>query len=125
MMKPSMFLSLAAPLNKPVSKEFILKAIEEGRPVAHPMLYIEVPDEWKDGDLSSGEAQVSTHEGRNRCLAVMDLVGDDPIPVDILLRSPHREWRARNINQEIKNKLNLGIIPERSSFMKDGPIFTA
>lgn len=115
MMKPSIFLKLAAYL--PVGdreRENIEKMKahhKSGGAFGSPTLDIAVPNEWRDGDLSV-LGTVIGHEGRHRMNAQMELNGDVPVETHIFLKSRNSEWRARVITPEVKQKINSGLYVE-------------
>ena len=80
LMRPSVFLKLAAPLNMPHSEK--LEAyIAQGGAIASPMLIVDIPEAWEQGDFQP-LAQVTDHEGRNRASVILKLEGDEPIEFD-------------------------------------------
>lgn len=120
MMRPSVFLSLAAPLEDERSQSIeklsqVISKGEEG--IGNPTLYITVPDEWREGDTST-PGQTSGHEGRHRMLVIQRLRNkegsdpDAPVEVHILLSSPHYEWRNKHFNKEVISSLNNGVRSE-------------
>ena len=78
MMKPSTFLKLALPLNKPISVDHIAQHIKNGGSLGAPFLDVSIPPKWEEGDMSE-PARVSGHEGRNRMLAIQQVEGDDSL----------------------------------------------
>jgi hypothetical protein len=124
LMKPSMFLKLAAPLTKGQSVDFFKERIKNKEGIGSPMLYITVPVEWKSENFDSGTPRVDGHEGRNRMMAIKDVEGDDPVEVHIILQSARAEWRNRHITPKIKDELNKGANKESSGTLVDGPLFT-
>lgn len=123
-MQPSVFLKLAAPLREYTSKEDIKNHIEQGGSIGAPMLYITIPDEWLDRDYIK-PAKVTQHEGRNRCKAVLELEGDEPIETHLILDSYYQEIRNRHIKPEWLKQLNRVMIPEKSESIIRGPFFYA
>lgn len=117
MMKPSIFLKLAAPDDILSSKNGLKKYIEDGGKIASPMLYIDMPTEWLEGDFSKQSA-IDGHEGRNRMAALQELYGDTEIETHLFVR--YR--RSRHITEEILAKLNETLISETGVPMK-GPFF--
>jgi hypothetical protein len=121
-MTPSMFLALASPLNgEGKSTDFFKGVLQSGGYIAAPTLYILVPDAWRNGDLSE-EAKVSGHEGRNRMTAILNVEGNVPVEVHILLKSRNAEWRNRHITPEIMDRLSEDIINEVGVVIH-GPLF--
>jgi hypothetical protein len=118
LMEPSTFLSLAAPLQDPQSKEGLKKFLQGGGAIGAPFLDIQVPPEWDDGNLKQF-AKIQGHEGRNRMMAVTDLEGDAPIEVHLFFK----QYRARDITPEMLAKANSGLFAERSTTLIPGPLF--
>jgi len=117
MMKPSTFLKLAAPDNVLSSKNGLKQHIENGGKIASPMLYIDMPTEWLEGDFSKQSA-IDGHEGRNRMSAIKELYGDIEIETHLFVR--YR--RNRHITDEILARLNGALITETGEPIK-GPFF--
>jgi hypothetical protein len=118
LMSPSTFLSLAAPLAEPESKEGLMKFLKDGGAIGSPFLDIGVPFEWDDGNFKQ-YAKISGHEGRNRMMAVMDLEGDSPIEVHLFFK----QYRAREITPEMITKANEGMFREQTTTLIPGPLF--
>lgn len=118
LMKPSVFLKLAAPLRSDSGK-FVTNHIKNGGAIGAPFLDFTVPQEWEDGDFSE-LAQISGHEGRNRMKAVLASEGDDPIEVHMFPMG----YRGRHITDEWIIHMNQWMYPERSKAMVKGPFFT-
>jgi hypothetical protein len=118
MMKPSIFIKLAAPLGQPHSAE-LEKYIADGGAIGAPFLDIAIPKEWDDGDFSK-VAQVSGHEGRNRMTAIKKLEGDTPVEVHLL---PRGGYRARDLTADFVKKLQQGMYAEGSTNLVSGPLF--
>jgi hypothetical protein len=120
LMKPSVFLKLAASAHEYISSTGLKKHIEDGGKVASPFLYISLPEEWDvDGVFDKNVPRVSGHEGRNRCKAILDLYGDQEIEVHLLYRNG---VRSRHITPDILHNLNLALINENGKMIK-GPFF--
>ena len=120
MMKPSTFLKLALPLNKPISVDHIAQHLKNGGSLGAPFLDFSIPPKWEEGDMSE-PARVSGHEGRNRMLAIQQVEGDDPVEVHIF---PKGGMRARDLTPEIVSKLRSGMMnQERSNFIR-GDLFS-
>lgn len=119
LMKPSMFLKLATKLEMPVSVDYIEKHLKDGGALGSPFLSVIIPPEWDDGDFSKF-AEVSSHEGRNRMMAIQKVEGDEPVEVHIF---PRNGLRARDLTPEFVKALNRGLVAERSSDVVSGPIF--
>lgn len=122
MMKPSIFLKLAAPLSRDITKsaDHIKSELEGGGAIASPFLKVEVPDSWFFKNDISGVAEIVGHEGRNRMYAVLELYGDIPIEVHLFF---YGEIRNRHITKEWIESLNGRLIPERGSSAISGPFF--
>ena len=116
-MRPSTFISLAAPLGHAHSAE-LQKYIAGGGAIGAPFLQIAIPAEWDDGDFKQ-PAQVAGHEGRNRMMAIQQVEGDEPIEVHLF----PRQYRARDMTPEFRQALNRGLVAEKSSTFIPGPLF--
>ncbi len=119
MMKPSTFLQLALPLNKPISVDHIAKHLKDGGSLGAPFLDVSIPPEWEEGDISS-PAKVTGHEGRNRMLAIQQVEGDDPVEVHIF---PKGGMRARDLTPEIVNGLRNGMMNQEKTRFIRGDLF--
>lgn len=107
LMKPSVFLSLAAHLPSPTSVDYIVQHIENGGALGSPFLIIDIPEQWFEGDFTGlNYARVVGHEGRNRMLAIQKLEGDEPCEVHIF---GYGEIRARHFTPEIIEQLELAM----------------
>jgi hypothetical protein len=118
LMEPSTFLSLAAPLTEPVSKEGLMQHLKSGGAIGSPFLDINVPPEWDDGNFKQ-YAKIRGHEGRNRMMAVMDLEGDAPIEVHLFFK----QYRRREVTDQMIAKANEGMIREQTTTLIPGPLF--
>lgn len=111
LMKPSIFLKLAYPLecrnNFPIGFEFIIDHINKDRPIATPYLCI-----IKLGD---GDFQIEGHEGGHRTIVIKKKYGD--IPSKVLLIFENFKF-----DNKILNEVNKGAISERDIFI-EGPLF--
>lgn len=125
-MLPSAFLKLAhyLPIDDSVEKKLaaMKQHNEQGGGFGAPMLYIIVPDEWRNGDFTN-HAYVQGHEGRHRMNAQMKIEDNKPVETHILLRGNNIEWRNRNINAEVIQRLNQSMESE-SGILYNGPFFT-
>mgnify|MGYP003347840076 CR=1 FL=1 len=118
LMRPSVFLKLAAPLNMPHSEK--LEAyIAQGGAIASPMLIVDIPEAWEQGDFQP-LAQVTDHEGRNRASVILKLEGDEPIEVHLF----PRYFRHRHITDQWIEALNRGLHVQRSQQVLRGPLFS-
>lgn len=107
LMKPSVFLSLAAHLQEPGSVDYIVKHLEDGGSLGAPFLIVDIPEEYFEGDFTGlNYSKVVGHEGRNRMLAIQKLEGDKPVEVHIF---GYGEIRARHMTPEIIEQLQLAM----------------
>jgi spore germination cell wall hydrolase CwlJ-like protein len=107
LMKPSVFLSLAAHLPSPTSVDYIVQHMEQGGALGSPFLIVDIPEQYFDGDFTGlNYAKVVGHEGRNRMLAIQKLEGDEPCEVHIF---GYGELRARHFTPEIIEQLQLAM----------------
>lgn len=124
-MKPSVFLKLAAPLDEVDQAKintFKDRELSNGG-FASPMLYIGIPNEWRDGDFST-PGHIVSHEGRHRMITQQEIYGDTPVETHIILRSRNLEWRGHHVTPEIMAALNKQLVSEMGKAMK-GPFFSA
>lgn len=106
LMKPSVFLSLAAPLDEPRSVPYIIKHLEQGGSLGSPYLTVDIPEQWYEGDFTNlSYARVTGHEGRNRMMAIQKLEGDKPVEMQIHLRGK----RGREISDEMMFQLQMAM----------------
>lgn len=121
LMKPSIFLKLAAPILEPTSKKDIKNHLSTGGSIGAPFLNIKIPQEWDSGDFSK-PAAVRNHEGRNRMLAILELEGDNPVEVHLI---PTGGLRHRDMTPSVIKSLNSILYPEGLSFKTiRGPYFS-
>ena len=107
LMKPSVFLSLAAHLAEPSSVDYIVQHLENGGALGAPFLIVDIPEKYFDGNFTGlNYAQVTSHEGRNRMLAIQKVEGDEPVEVHIF---PKGEVRARDITPDIIEQLQVAM----------------
>lgn len=107
LMKPSVFLSLAAHLPSPTSVDYIVQHMENGGALGSPFLIVDIPEQYFDGDFTGlNYAKVVGHEGRNRMLAIQKLEGDEPCEVHIF---GYGEIRKRHFTPEIIEQLQLAM----------------
>lgn len=118
-MRPSIFLRLAAPLDRSHMNAEVVKHMTGGGKIAPAMLYVKIPPEWEDGDFIP-EAEVAGHEGRNRMMNWIDIHGDEPVQVNIIATG---EFRRRDFTDEIIEELSKGMHGERGRFFVPGPLF--
>lgn len=107
LMKPSVFLSLAAHLPEPTSVDYIVQHMENGGALGSPFLIVDIPEKYFEGDFTGlNYAKVVGHEGRNRMLAIQKLEGDAPVEVHIF---GYGEIRKRHFTPEIIEQLQLAM----------------
>jgi hypothetical protein len=120
-MAPLTFLRMAHELTIDADTEqrvlSMAKYIKDGGPVGSPMLIIEIPGAWEDGDLSE-DAKISGHEGRHRMEAIIKAEGNAPVEVHLLFPG----LRRRHITPEMIDSMNHSIYTERGQFII-GPWF--
>jgi hypothetical protein len=115
-MKPLVFLDLADKLRGGAQRiAAIANKIEEGAPIAPPFLTIMVPSNWRDADFSGVLPKIVGHDGRHRMRAVAQVFGPEPIPVNLFLKSPDRQWRGSNITPDVLDHLRKGMIEQDGS----------
>lgn len=120
LMKPSVFLKLAAPIGEPTSKTQIKQHIKQNGAVASPFLLVDIPDEWLYDDVYDKPAAIVGHEGRNRMLAIQEIDGDDPVEVHVFPVG----LRNRHLTEPILQALNTKLYPERvKTYALPGPFF--
>lgn len=118
LMAPSTFLSLAAPLHDPTSKDGLKKFMQDGGAIGSPFLTIKVPPEWDDGNFKQ-YAKIGGHEGRNRMRAILELEGNEPIEVHLFFS----QYRRRQVSDQMINKANEGMFREQTTTLIPGPLF--
>lgn len=107
LMRPSVFLSLAAHLSSPTSVDYIVQHMENGGALGSPFLIVDIPEKYFEGDFTGlNYAEVVGHEGRNRMLAIQKLEGDEPCEVHIF---GYGEIRARHFTPEIVEQLEVAM----------------
>ncbi len=107
LMKPSVFLSLAAHLPSPTSVDYIVQHMEKGGALGSPFLIVDIPEQYFDGDFTGlNYAKVVGHEGRNRMLAIQKLEGDEPCEVHIF---GYGEIRARHFTSDMIEQLQVAL----------------
>jgi GNAT superfamily N-acetyltransferase/pyrimidine deaminase RibD-like protein len=122
-MTPQMFLKLALPLDvQPSDQKTIdrLNQIKDTQGFGAPFLYIEIPEQWFDGDFSK-LARVSSHDGRHRMLSILASEGNDPVEVHLLLRNG---LRRRDLTDQMIERLQAGMISQTGAAVR-GPVFAA
>jgi len=107
LMKPSVFLSLAAHLSEPSSVDYIVQHMKDGGALGSPFLIVDIPEKYFEGDFTGlNFAKVVGHEGRNRMLAIQKVEGDEPCEVHIF---GYGELRKRHFTPEIIEQLQLAM----------------
>ena len=107
LMKPSVFLSLAAHLPSPTSVDYIVQHMEKGGALGSPFLIVDIPEEYFEGDFTGlNFAKVVGHEGRNRMLAIQKLEGDNPVEVHLF---GYGEIRARHFTKDMIEQLQVAL----------------
>ena len=107
LMKPSVFLSLAAHLPSPSSVDYIVQHMKDGGALGSPFLIVDIPEKYFEGDFTDlNYARVIGHEGRNRMLAIQKLEGDEPCEVHIF---GYGEIRRRHLTPDIIEQLQLAM----------------
>ena len=107
LMKPSVFLSLAAHLSEPSSVDYIVQHMKDGGALGSPFLIVDIPEKYFEGDFTGlNYAKVVGHEGRNRMIAIQKLEGDAPVEVHIF---GYGEIRKRHFTPEIIEQLQLAM----------------
>ena len=107
LMKPSVFLSLAAHLSEPSSVDYIVQHMKNGGALGSPFLIVDIPEKYFEGDFTGlNYAKVVGHEGRNRMIAIQKLEGDAPVEVHIF---GYGEIRKRHFTPEIIEQLQLAM----------------
>jgi pyrimidine deaminase RibD-like protein len=121
-MKPSMFLKLAAPLERADahSVQDMVQHLNSGGTVASPWLVIHIPDAWEQGDYDQA-ARVTSHEGRNRMYAIQEVQGDAPVEVHVFFGAG---MRARHIQPDWVDHMMHELIPQGQKKPQQGPWFT-
>jgi hypothetical protein len=122
-MRPSMFLELALPLDAKSADEretieYIKKNLDE-KGVGAPWLTVVIPEAWESEDFSQ-MAHVSNHDGRHRMHSILEQEGNDPVEVHIIV--PH--MRRRHITDAMVDQLRSGVLNQQGQYVS-GPIFGA
>lgn len=118
-MHPSTFLRLALPLGSAETNPEVTKHMKAGGKIAYPMLDVEIPKGWEEGDFSK-PAKVVGHEGRNRMQNWIELKGDDPVQVNI---KPRGWYRRSHLTSDHIKALSNSLVGERGNLVK-GPLFS-
>jgi hypothetical protein len=122
-MRPSMFLELALPLDVKSADEretieYIKKNLDE-KGVGAPWLTVVIPEAWESEDFSQ-MAHVSNHDGRHRMHSILEQEGNDPVEVHIIV--PH--MRRRHITDAMVDHLRSGVLNQQGQYVS-GPVFGA
>ena len=113
MMKPSMFLKLALPLNKSTEDAKTIDYLEQHKDdegFGAPFLQV---------DMNRDFPRITGHDGRHRMEAVLQSEGDHPVEVHIFPRG----MRNRDMTPEVVDKLNDLVISQDGKYTV-GPLFT-
>lgn len=121
-MRPSVFRRLARRLSgeqrRVGSSSYLREQMAAGKGIGAPTLYVKIPEDWQDGDLSL-PASVSGHEGRHRMLTAGELFGDEPVETHIL----PVYLRRRHLTLPWIKSLANGMMSEDRDYVA-GPLFT-
>jgi hypothetical protein len=122
-MRPSMFLELASPLDAKSADEretieYIKKNLDK-KGVGAPLLTVVIPEAWESEDFSQ-MAHVRNHDGRHRMHSILEQEGNDPVEVHIIV--PH--MRRRHITDAMVDHLRSGMLNQQGQYVS-GPIFGA
>jgi hypothetical protein len=133
MMKPSVFLQLAAnlPIDDLAKKKIaaMVAHARQGGTFGAPTLYINVPAEWEDGVVQGdGIPSIRGHEGRHRMNVQMELEGDVPVETHIFIPYfKNKNWAKDNQSDytpEIVHALQSGSIKNQDGKSISGaPLF--
>lgn len=119
LMKPSQFLTLAAPLEGFTKTVDYLRSGQEAI-FGTPFLDINIDEETKT-------AQVKGHEGRSRMTFFKEQTGDAPMPVGLFIRESNYTLRARQIEPWMLELIQSGVTSERTPTGRvthiAGPVF--
>ena len=119
LMRPSQFLTLAAPLEGFTKTVDYLKTGQETL-FGTPFLDIDIDHETR-------AAQVKGHEGRSRMTFFKDLTDDEPMPVAVFIRESNYTLRARQIKPWMLELIQSGLTSERTPTSQgtyiSGPVF--
>ena len=121
MMRPSTFLRLALPLQSDEYVQRMEDYIKDGGAIGAPFLSIDIPQAWEqDPPDFSQPAEVKSHDGRHRMMAVRRLEGDKPVEVHLFPIG----LRNRHITPEWQEALRRGMVSQRSyNGIVRGPLF--
>lgn len=123
-MKPSTFLKLAANLPIDDEAEEKINAMvahhNAGGTFGAPTLYIAIPREWEDGNMTDKVARVTSHEGRHRMNAELRINGDSFVETHIFISG----FRTKNWAKDDQNDYTPAIVKELSTRLEseDGAI---
>ena len=90
LMRPSVFLKLAFPLQPNQGKEtvaYLVDQLRQGKQLGNPHLDVIVPNDDRHGN---GVWQVKEHEGRHRMMAILEVHGDIPVEVQLFFKYGYR-----------------------------------
>lgn len=113
MMRPLVFLAIAAPIQGIHEKlRGLADAIRAGNPIASPFLKVEFPEH-------DGVPVIGGHEGRHRMLAVWTVVGNVEVPVHIF---PYG-MNASQVSDQMVSRFRSGVVREETATTVSGPLF--
>jgi hypothetical protein len=120
-MRPSMFLELASPLDTKSADErktieYIKQNLDE-KGIGAPWLTVVVPEAWELEDFNQ-TAHVRDHDGRHRMHSILEQEGNDPVEVHIII--PH--MRRRHITDAMVDQLRSGLLNQQGQYVS-GPVF--
>jgi hypothetical protein len=121
LMRPSTFLRLALPLESDQYVKRMEDHIEAGGAIGAPFLSIDIPQAWEQTPPDFAEpAEVKSHDGRHRMMAIRRLEGDRPVEVHLFPIG----LRNRHITPEWREALRRSMISQRShNGVARGPLF--
>lgn len=121
-MKPSVFLSLALPIARDdaSSADSLKQFIADGGKIGSPFLTVALPQEWTETGDTTNPAKVTSHEGRNRMIALLELYGDTPVETHLILAGG---LRAQNLTPEMIQAMQSQLAAEGSGKVVRGPTF--
>lgn len=111
LVKPSKFLDLA--LEDEGGKERVWKIVKlvwEGYALGIPFLQMDI----SGLTLKDGLAKIKGHEGRGRVQAFMEINGNEPLPIHVLLTGGDRN---RHLTPEIMKEIEQGVIGQRGNLI--------
>ena len=124
-MTPNTFLSLAAPLGSNIPSDEIVKHIQNGGKIGSPFLNISIPKEWLEDNPDNNlfldlTAAVFAHEGRNRMLAVKEILGNIPVETHLFFDG---YVKNRHLTPEIIKAMQNKLRSESGDNIVEGNLF--